>query len=102
MKKIFASVIISVVGISPNALFAQDTYRITIPQTTEYEGDSIASFVLSDIYVYPPQAYQDPKAIQQYLKLIRDVKKTLPYAKLVYGTLLETYEYIMTLPTEEA
>jgi hypothetical protein len=33
--------------------------------------------------------------------MIRDVKKTLPYAKLVYNTLIETYEYIMTLPTEK-
>jgi len=94
--------IVSIFCLFAENIAAQDVFRQSIPKTTEYEGDSIASFVLSDIYVYPPQAYQDPKAIQQYLKLIRDVKKTLPYAKLVYGTLLETYEYIMTLPTEEA
>ena len=29
------------------------------------------------------------------------MKKTLPYAKLVYETLIETYEYIETLPTEK-
>ena len=35
-------------------------------------------------------------------KLVRDVKRTLPYAKMVYETLIETYEYIETLPTEKA
>jgi hypothetical protein len=33
--------------------------------------------------------------------MVRDVKKTLPYAQMIYATLIETYEYIMTLPTEE-
>lgn len=28
-------------------------------------------------------------------------KKTLPYAKLVYNALIETYEYIQTLPEKE-
>jgi hypothetical protein len=31
---------------------------------------------------------------------VRDVKKTLPYAKLVYAILIETYEYIETLPND--
>ena len=29
---------------------------------------------------------------------MRDVRKTLPYAKLAYSTLIETYEYIQTIP----
>ena len=29
---------------------------------------------------------------------MRDVRKTLPYAKLAFQTLCETYEYILTIP----
>ena len=65
------------------------------------ESDTLKIMVLNDIYVYPPQAFKNSAEEEQYRKLIRDVKKTLPYAKLVYGTLIETYEYIMTLPTEK-
>ena len=32
---------------------------------------------------------------------MRDVRKTLPYAKLICETLIETYEYIETFPTQE-
>ena len=32
---------------------------------------------------------------------MRDVKKTLPYAKLICETLIETYEYIETFPTQK-
>jgi hypothetical protein len=32
---------------------------------------------------------------------VRDVKLTLPYAKLICETLIETYEYIETFPTQK-
>ena len=79
--------------------------QITLKQrNTDFitdRDDTLKVMVLNDIYVYPPQAFKNPAEEEMYLKLIRDVKKTLPYAKLVYGTLIETYEYIMTLPTEK-
>lgn len=56
---------------------------------------------LNDIYVYPPQVFKNFSEEEKYRKLIRDVKRTLPYAKIVYSTLIETYEYIMTLPSEK-
>ncbi|MDO4692364.1 MAG: DUF4294 domain-containing protein [Porphyromonadaceae bacterium] len=36
-----------------------------------------------------------------YWRRIRDVKKTLPYAKYVAVTIIETYEYMETLDTDE-
>ena len=36
-----------------------------------------------------------------YWRTVRDVRKTLPYAHLICETLLETYEYIETFPTQE-
>lgn len=38
---------------------------------------------------------------QAYWRRIRDVKKTLPYAKYVAATIIETYEYMQTLPERE-
>lgn len=38
---------------------------------------------------------------QAYWRRIRDVKKTLPYAKYVSRTIIETYEYMETLPEKE-
>lgn len=36
-----------------------------------------------------------------YWRRIRDVKRTLPYAKYVAATIIETYEYMETLPEKE-
>jgi hypothetical protein len=57
--------------------------------------------VLDNIYVYPPQTYKNFSEDVKYQKMVRDVKKTLPYAKMIYSTFIETYEYVMTLPTNE-
>jgi len=65
------------------------------------KNDSIRVITLNDVYVYPPRAFKNFGEEEKYLKLIRDIKKTLPFAKLIYATLIETYEYIMTLPTEK-
>ena len=37
-----------------------------------------------------------------YYKLVRDVKKTLPLAKEINRAVIETYEYLQTLPNDKA
>jgi hypothetical protein len=80
---------------------AQNTFRQNIPEFVVAGEDTIKTVIFSDIYVYSTQMFTDSEDFEKNRKLIRDVKKTLPYAKLIYATLLETYEYIMTLPTDE-
>jgi hypothetical protein len=80
---------------------AQYVFGRVVPDFVTNQNDSLRVMMLGDIYVYPPQVFRNPAEEEQYWRLIRDVKITLPYAKLVYNTLIETYEYIMTLPTEK-
>lgn len=65
-------------------------------------GDTLFLMYLPEIYVYGPLKFKSQKQEQDYWRLVRDVKRTLPYAKLIYATLIETYEFIETLPTKEA
>ncbi|GHT48488.1 hypothetical protein FACS189440_12240 [Bacteroidia bacterium] len=78
------------------------SFQDSIPPFFIEKGDTVKTMVLRDVYIYPQQTFTGKGQEQQYLKLIRDVKKTLPYAKMIYGTLIETYEYMMTLPDEKA
>lgn len=64
-------------------------------------GDTIPIVTLREVVIFPPMKFKNKKQQEKYTKLVRDVKKTLPYAKMVYATLIETYEYIETLPTEK-
>lgn len=83
------------------SLNAQGVSGKRIPDFATGVNDTLKVMTLNDIYVYPPQAFRNPSEEEKYRKLIRDVKKTLPFAKMVYATLIETYEYILTLPTEK-
>ncbi|MDR2086781.1 MAG: DUF4294 domain-containing protein [Dysgonamonadaceae bacterium] len=98
---IFVSLLaVSFLGIETQA--QRDAYRDTIPPFLLENGDTIKTFALQDIYVYPPQVFKNKGEEEKYRKLIRDIKKTLPYAKLIYATLIETYEYMMTLPDDKS
>ncbi len=65
------------------------------------EGDTVTVLVLKQLTVYPPLKFKNRKQEEFYWRTVRDVKKTLPYAKLICETLIETYEYIETLPNEK-
>ncbi len=64
-------------------------------------GDSMVVLYLQDIYIYPKLKFKNEKQRKEYDRLTRNVKITLPYAKLIAETLVETYEYIETLPTQK-
>ena len=65
-------------------------------------GDTVACMTLREFVKYSPLRFKSQKEVIQYNKLIRDVKKTLPYAKEIAHIIIETYEYMETLPTEKA
>ena len=67
-----------------------------------YEGDSILYMEMNNVYVYPPPNFSSKRKAAAYNRLVRNVKKVLPIAKEVNSIIIETYEYLETLPTEEA
>lgn len=66
-----------------------------------YENDSVKVIVLNNVSCFPKITFKNKKEEEFYWRTVRDVKKTLPYAKLICETLLETYEYIETLPSQK-
>ncbi len=61
-------------------------------------GDTVIMTVIRDITVYPPLKFKNKKEEEFYWRTVRNVRKTLPYAKLAFNTLCETYEYIQSIP----
>lgn len=64
-------------------------------------GDTVRMYYIRNITVYPPMKFKNKKEEEFYWRTVRDVKKTLPYAKLAFSTLCETYEYIQTIPDKK-
>ena len=72
-------------------------YHFIEPST----GDTLAMIVFNPIIIYPRERFRNKAEEKLYWKTVRDIKKTLPYAKMISNTLLETYEYIDTYQTEK-
>lgn len=68
----------------------------------ELTGDTLYHVILRPITVFPELKFKNKKQEEYYWRTVRDVKKALPYAKLICRTLTETYEYIETLPDTKA
>ena len=64
-------------------------------------GDTCRLTYIREIVVFPPLKFKNKKEEQFYWRTVRDVRKTLPYAKLAFATLCETYEYIQTIPDKK-
>ena len=65
-------------------------------------GDSIQYVELNKVYVYPQPVFTSESQRQAYNRLVMNVKKVLPIAKEVNAIILETYEYLQTLPNKRA
>mgnify|MGYP002856724913 CR=1 FL=1 len=68
---------------------------------TVVDGDTLPYMEMQNVYVYPEPNFKNKRQQQAYLRLVRNVKKVLPIAKEVRQMLLETAEFIETLPTKQ-
>lgn len=65
-------------------------------------GDSILYMEMNNVYVYPPLAFENKKQAMRYTRLVHNVKKVLPLAKEARMLMMETYEYLETLPDKKS
>lgn len=56
---------------------------------------------LPAVYVYGRYPFKNEKERVAYNKLVRDVRKTYPYARFIAKTIIETYEIMETMPEDE-
>lgn len=79
------------------------TFVPTVKVGKVKEGaDSILYMEMNNVYVYPTLEFKNQKQAQAYLRLVKNVKTVLPIAKEVNQIIIETYEYLETLPNKKA
>lgn len=87
---------ISVVNLSP----LRDVYRGYHLATDPLTGQQTMWIDMLPVIIYPNERFRNKAEEQFYWKTVRDVKRVLPYAKLINRTLQETYEYLGTFDTK--
>ena len=73
-----------------------------VPTVKVSKGIDIPYMEMSNVYVYPQLAFDSKKNLNAYLRLVRNVKKVLPIAKEANHIIIETCEYLETLPNKKA
>lgn len=66
------------------------------------KGDSIQYMEMNNVYVYPNLTFKNAKQAAAYNRLVKNVKIVLPIAKEVNQIIVETYEYLETLPDKKS
>lgn len=61
-------------------------------------GDTVYFVFLHEVNVYPPLVFRNRKQEKFYWKTVRDVKKTLPYAKLIVQEMAYADTQLALLP----
>jgi hypothetical protein len=65
-------------------------------------GDSIQYMEMNNVYVFPPVVFENKKQQGAYMRLVKNVKIVLPIAKEAKMIMMETAEYLETLPNAKA
>lgn len=65
------------------------------------DGDTIPQLVLPTIYVFPEMKFETAKQEKFYWKTVRDVKRTLPYAKAIGSTMRRINAELEKIPEEK-
>lgn len=63
--------------------------------------DTMLVVYLHDVYIFPTIQFKNRKQEQFYWKTVRDVKKTLPYAKLISKEINKTNRILAELPNNK-
>ncbi|MDP4238956.1 MAG: DUF4294 domain-containing protein [Bacteroidota bacterium] len=88
------------------SIFAQKPYQSVplgdpIVWIEKNEEDTMLMAYLNDIYVFPPERFKNRTQEKFYWLTVRDVKLTLPYAKLIAGELDKTNVTLASLPSDK-
>ncbi len=96
MKRFFAILFFSIMI---HFVYAQQQDSIAVSDSITIPNDTLKTVALPE---FIKQAQRDPEYQKRYEKLVRDVRKVLPYAKMAGFRLQMMEQNLQMLPTEKA
>ena len=87
------------IGMAPN-LFSQDTLKHRIVPGKIIEGDTVPYIDLRNVVIFPQMDFKSWSDLVGYERLVVNIKKVYPYAKLAGIKLTEYKHKLDSIPTE--
>ena len=98
MKRLLHIVLVLAVGMN---MFAAEQYLDSCMIRVQ-DGDTMYLAWLHEVWVYPPMKFKNKKQEKFYWRTVRDVKKTLPYAKMITKDMAYADEELAKLPDNKS
>ena len=98
MKRLLHILILLAVGIP---MFAANQYMDSCMIRVE-NGDTIYMAWLHEVWIYPPMKFKNKKQEKFYWRTVRDVKKCLPYAKMITADMAYADAELAKLPDKKS
>lgn len=98
MKRLLHILILLAVGIP---MFAANQYMDSCMIRVE-NGDTLYMAWLHEVWVYPPMKFKNKKQEKFYWRTVRDVKKCLPYAKMITADMAYADAELAKLPDKKS
>lgn len=101
-RKLFIALFFSFIAAAAYSQQQTTTINGYMVPVCVYKGDTIPAVQLPNVYIFRSLKFKNEKERREYYRLVRNVKKTLPLAREINRAVIETYEYIETLPDKKA
>ncbi|MBQ2189262.1 MAG: DUF4294 domain-containing protein [Paludibacteraceae bacterium] len=98
MKRLLHILLLLAVGMN---MFAAKQYMDSCMIRIE-DGDTLYMAWLHEVWVYPPLRFKNKRQEKFYWKTVRDVKKCLPYAKMITADMAYADAELAKLPDDKS
>ncbi len=99
MRFVFIGICVAFFSVSVSAIDVEVGRRV--PACIDIEGDTIPSIMLPQVYVFPKLVFKNAKQEKFYWRTVRDVRKTLPYAKRIGKMVNELDSLLATMDNDK-
>lgn len=100
-KGIIIVIILSCISDFVMAQNQKDSDTIIVTKTVIDDGDTIPNVTLGEVIIFPEKKFKNRYQAWRYRKLVRDLKRVYPYAKMAKNKLDKMEKEFLELETEK-
>lgn len=101
MRCILFTILFCLTGASLNAQAVKVVGQDTLRRTVVINGDTLRFINLKEVVIFPPKTFKNPFQERQYWRLVYNLKKVLPYSKIVAATVNQVEFKLGALKTDK-
>jgi hypothetical protein len=101
MRFILSAVLFCLAGICLPAQSVKTARKDSTIRVVIVNGDTLWHIDLKEVVIFPPKTFKNRSQEKQYWRLVYNIKKVLPYAKIIAATVTEVEYQLNSLPSDK-